>query len=189
MNNPRTEWLINSVRGKKILNIGFVGSGLEGFELHNKIKNHNPNSILIGIDNNQKAIEKFNDTNLIYGDANKLPFKAKSFDAVILGEVIEHLFDINKIISECSRVLIPEGRLYLTTPNTYAFFRWLKHWLFKPNIFSIYNSKSYLACSDHKVFWEPLSLINILNHHNLITIDLTTKISGFPYINRGSCKL
>lgn len=183
MMNSRIEWLVNNVRGKKILDIGFVGRGQEGLKLHNLIKLHNPGSTLIGLDNNKEAIKKFNDKSLFYGDANNLSFKDSSFDAVILGEVIEHFFDINKIISECSRVLKTNGKLYITTPNTYAFFRWLKHWLFSPNFFTINNSKSYLACSDHKVFWEPLSLINILNHYNLETIHLTTKVLGFPYIN------
>jgi len=184
MINPRTEWLVNNVKGKKILNIGFVGSKLEGLKLHNLIMSHNPESILIGIDNNKKAIDKFNDKNLIYGDVRELPFKDKTFDSVILGEVIEHFFDINKILSECSRVLVPKGKIYITTPNTYSFFRWLKHWLFKFNYFSLKNAKSYLACSDHKFFWEPLSLINILNHYNLETVYLTTKVLGFPYINK-----
>ena len=48
-----------------------------------------------------------------------IPLAAASFDAVVAGEVIEHLVpeDVLPALSECVRVLRPGGRLLLTTPN------------------------------------------------------------------------
>jgi 2-polyprenyl-3-methyl-5-hydroxy-6-metoxy-1,4-benzoquinol methylase len=46
-----------------------------------------------------------------------LPFEAGSFDVVWCSEVIEHIADTARWLSEVRRVLAPGGRLLLTTPN------------------------------------------------------------------------
>jgi ubiquinone/menaquinone biosynthesis C-methylase UbiE len=54
------------------------------------------------------------------GDATHLNFESKRFDMVICSEVIEHIVDKSKIISEIKRVLKTDGTLLLTTPNPQA---------------------------------------------------------------------
>ena len=46
-----------------------------------------------------------------------LDFGDESFDAVICGEVIEHVIDTDRLVSEIKRVLKPNGIMILTTPN------------------------------------------------------------------------
>jgi SAM-dependent methyltransferase len=46
-----------------------------------------------------------------------LPFAAGAFDLVWSTEVIEHVADTGRWLSEVRRVLAPAGRLLLTTPN------------------------------------------------------------------------
>lgn len=46
-----------------------------------------------------------------------LPFRAASFDLVLMLEVIEHLADIPQAIREIARVLRPGGAAIITTPN------------------------------------------------------------------------
>jgi SAM-dependent methyltransferase len=46
-----------------------------------------------------------------------LPFPEHSFDLVWSSEVIEHVADTARWLSEVRRVLAPRGRLLLTTPN------------------------------------------------------------------------
>jgi ubiquinone/menaquinone biosynthesis C-methylase UbiE len=46
-----------------------------------------------------------------------LPFDDCSFDVVWAGEVIEHVADTARWLSEVRRVLIPTGRLLVTTPS------------------------------------------------------------------------
>jgi SAM-dependent methyltransferase len=46
-----------------------------------------------------------------------LPFESKSIDFITCMEVVEHLFSLKTILTECSRVLKPGGILYLTTNN------------------------------------------------------------------------
>lgn len=46
-----------------------------------------------------------------------LPFDDASFDVVWCSEVIEHVADTARWLSEVRRVLVPRGRLLLTTPS------------------------------------------------------------------------
>jgi ubiquinone/menaquinone biosynthesis C-methylase UbiE len=46
-----------------------------------------------------------------------LPFDDVSFDVVWCSEVIEHVADTARWLSEVRRVLVPRGRLLLTTPS------------------------------------------------------------------------
>lgn len=46
-----------------------------------------------------------------------LDFSDASFDVIILSEIIEHLFEPEKIIQECHRCLKKGGILIMTTPN------------------------------------------------------------------------
>ena len=46
-----------------------------------------------------------------------LPFDDTSFDVVWASEVIEHVADTARWLSEVRRVLVPRGRLALTTPD------------------------------------------------------------------------
>lgn len=64
----------------------------------------------------QEAIKKGIDVTV--HDANeKLPIEDDSFDVVISGETIEHLFEDVDFLNECYRVLKKDGILIITTPN------------------------------------------------------------------------
>ena len=45
------------------------------------------------------------------------PYASDSFDIVIAIEVTEHILDHENLFSECNRILKPNGRLYISTPN------------------------------------------------------------------------
>ena len=53
------------------------------------------------------------------GNATSLPFADGAFDAVVAGEVIDHLTpsDVGRALAEFRRVLAPHGALLMTTPN------------------------------------------------------------------------
>ena len=53
----------------------------------------------------------------VRGDAFRLPFPDASFDRVIAAEVLEHLHDDHKAMSELARVLRPGGRMAVTVPR------------------------------------------------------------------------
>jgi SAM-dependent methyltransferase len=49
-----------------------------------------------------------------------MPFDSGSFDGIIASNVIEHVPSKEALISECARVLAPNGVLYLDGPNRYS---------------------------------------------------------------------
>jgi 2-polyprenyl-3-methyl-5-hydroxy-6-metoxy-1,4-benzoquinol methylase len=53
----------------------------------------------------------------VCGDAFKMPFQDGRFDVVICTETMEHVKDRISLLDEISRVLKPEGLLYLSFPN------------------------------------------------------------------------
>jgi ubiquinone/menaquinone biosynthesis C-methylase UbiE len=56
--------------------------------------------------------------------SSSLPFTTGSFDLVFVTEVIEHVKDPNHLLDEIYRILAPQGRLILTTPNSHAYPFW-----------------------------------------------------------------
>lgn len=80
----------------------------------------------IGIDFSGKMIEEskkelskngITAVELETGDATNLRFPDRMFDKVFASEVLEHIPDYNRAISEMARVLKPSGCLVITTPN------------------------------------------------------------------------
>ena len=57
------------------------------------------------------------------GDAINTGYGNAHFDIVVCQEVLEHIEDQDKLVSECTRILKTGGYLVLTTPNKYYFDR------------------------------------------------------------------
>ena len=57
------------------------------------------------------------DANLVRMDAQRLPFRDQSFDAVLMLEMIYYLDDQKAAFAECRRVLKPGGKLMVCLPN------------------------------------------------------------------------
>jgi SAM-dependent methyltransferase len=53
---------------------------------------------------------------VIEADVTSLPFESQSFDAAVLGEVLEHVEDDRGALEEIARVLRPRGVLALSVP-------------------------------------------------------------------------
>jgi len=51
------------------------------------------------------------------GDAHDLPFADETFDRIVASEVLEHIPDDERAITELARVLRPGGRLAVTVPT------------------------------------------------------------------------
>jgi len=73
------------------------------------------------------AIEKLLSANdlpsdtIISAPAESLPWPDRSFDHVVSFQVLEHVRDPEKVLSEAVRVLKPGGRLYFDMPNYLSF--------------------------------------------------------------------
>jgi SAM-dependent methyltransferase len=60
------------------------------------------------------------EVNLFEFDGRNIPFKDATFDAIILSDVVEHVEDdlLHDLVKECSRLLMPRGRLVIHTAPT-----------------------------------------------------------------------
>lgn len=96
-------------------------------ETQKELKNRNINGVTINL-----------------GDATQLMFPDEVFDKILCSEVIEHIPDYEKAISEMARVLKPSGCLVLSTPNRnsiYGFERYvLMEKILKKKWFHPYDS-------------------------------------------------
>ncbi len=74
-----------------------------------------------------KLNEKFKFVNC---DALLLPFKQKSFDLIILQDVIEHLETSSAFFRHLSTLLQESGKIYLSTPNKFSIINFFydPHW-------------------------------------------------------------
>lgn len=63
-------------------------------------------------------------TALASGDLLHLPFRAASFDRVLASEVLEHVEDDRRALSELRRVLVPGGILAVSVPHADFPFWW-----------------------------------------------------------------
>lgn len=182
MANGRIDWVTKKSLGKRILDIGFAGEEEKDAALHKLLRKMNPDSFMAGIDTNEKLVNKYNFPNTKVGSFLEMPYEDASFDTVILLEVVEHVLDSIKGFAEVSRVLEKGGKFILTTPCCYGFLNWLKYWFLSPKPYERKNYRGFLGNHDHKIFWEPLSLCNILAMNNLKVIEVTTRNLSIPYL-------
>ena len=140
----RAKWLIENLNpqdGDKILDVG-CGDGYYLFLLSNL----GLDLELVGIDNDVNALKparqniKGRKVKLLYGDLMKrLPLKSNSFDKIVMSEVLEHLPNDFKGLSEVRRVLKPDGVIAISVPN-YNFpflwdpLNWVLQYIFKTHI-------------------------------------------------------
>lgn len=97
----------------EILEVGGGQSGLTALLYpQSQITNIDLNSQYAQAPCNQQKRVKF-----ICGDATNLPFENQSFDAVTMFDLLEHIPDDKKSVSEALRVLRPGGFLLVSTPN------------------------------------------------------------------------
>ena len=117
----RVHWICGNVTGERVLDIGCsqgivpILLGREGFEV-------------FGVDVQADRIEYAQDdlaqespsvqelVSFSIGNGADLDFSDASFDTVVLGEVIEHLTQPDRVLAEARRVLKNGGTLVLTTP-------------------------------------------------------------------------
>lgn len=102
--------------------------------------------------------------NYLNGYAEKLPFTNAQFDAVFCCDVLEHVRDVEKAVSEISRVLKPGGYFFYDTIN-----RTLVSKLVTINVFQEWEAFSFLPKGVHvwEKFIKPSELYETLAKNGL----------------------
>jgi SAM-dependent methyltransferase len=101
-------------RGKRVLDLGCRSGALTQHFLEG--------NAVVGLDVDAAALEKAAALGIEPVQANveePLPFAGESFDAVVAGELLEHLQFPDALVSEIRRVLRPGGVLVGSVPNAF----------------------------------------------------------------------
>lgn len=117
----------SNIKPKKILDVGSA-SGWFLSELALRY----PKASYAGVDVHKKAInygkKRYKNLKLICADAQSLPFPNESFDVVICTEVLEHVGNPEKVLTEIKRVLTSKGIAMVEMDTGNILFRLVWHW-------------------------------------------------------------
>lgn len=128
----RIQWLLQRFKGGRLLDIGCGISPLPIFAAQKE------GSEIFALDFADEIINRFkgrSKVNYMVGDMYELPFEDKTFDYVVLGEVIEHSEFPEKLINEASRVCKDKGVIALSCPynETEEYHKYSQHiWGIQP---------------------------------------------------------
>ena len=121
--------------GGKVKSLLDIGCGFGSFILAARQRGINATGIDIANFEIDFARERLNllrpqdnpESVYLLGSGLSLPFSDEKFDVVTLWNVLEHIPDDQILLQEVSRILRPNGRLYIVCPN-YAAFRSEAHY-------------------------------------------------------------
>ena len=109
---------LTSPHNKKVLDIGF-GFGV----LFPYLSKFNAQSYGIDIHSKQAEVakeiltmEKI-EASILVGNAHDMPFKDSTFECVYMLNALEHIKDINSVLEEIKRILVPTGDYVVAVPT------------------------------------------------------------------------
>ncbi len=117
-----------------------------------------------------------NYTKILRGDANKLDsvFSNGSFDAVVAGEIFEHLENPNLFLKGVYKILKTGGILVLSTPNPNSIWE---------RLLTLNLSRKYFYTPDHFNLYPQRWLIRILERNNFKNARVFSGGLTIPFIN------
>ena len=102
-----------------------------------------------------------------------LPFRDRSFDSVLIFEVLEHVADVERVLSEAFRVA--RKNVLITVPNSESIEQ------MKANDVTY----AHMLSSDHIHFFDPDSLAGLLRHYSdTVAIERSDPIYPFWFLGR-----
>lgn len=143
---------------KRALNLG-CGPGIYTGALHEPVS----------ADLNQQYLNTL--PNGVQCDAENLPFTRSSFDFVLFTDVIEHVKNDGKALSEIYRILRNNGRMLLTTQNSHSL-----NYLIEGFYQKIIRRRSWMGWdASHLRFYTPKALAKMLSASGFVieNIDST----------------
>jgi len=122
---------------------------------------------VIGIDTAVEGVEAMrkNGYEVRTGDATAFDFN-EPFDAIVAGDIIEHLDRPGSMLECARRNLAPDGRLVLSTPNVWCWF------------FTVQSLRGNVHCNtEHTCWYDSRTLTQLLNRKGFSVTDMTELVT------------
>jgi len=159
--------LLGSVESAKVLDAG-CGEGFTVKRLGSQLKQ----SEIFGVDTSEEALNFAKDIapkmNLKKGNIMQIPFQDSYFDLVLAIEVLEHLENPEKALSELKRVT--KNYCIISVPNE-PWFSWC-------NILRLKNVVRLGKNKEHINFWDKNEIVSLANEF----FEVKEVVLPFPWI-------
>lgn len=157
----KTKFIFQYINQKdSVLDVGCVGQAIDKESnlwlhglLHKKIDN------LLGVDIDVSGIERLKESNFNVLHVDDLG--DKTFDVIVMGDIIEHIGDIESLLLFYKKKLNPEGRILITTPNPFSFRQLLNILFFKRPFIN----------AEHTCFLDPFTILELFDRSQLEQVD------------------
>ncbi|MEM2103117.1 MAG: class I SAM-dependent methyltransferase [Candidatus Bathyarchaeia archaeon] len=126
----------------------------------------------LGIDLSRQALRKGKPQQRILTDACNLPFPDQCVDTVSCFEIIEHLQEPHQLMREIARVLKPNGKLLVSTPNQQSLFLKIQNTVHLPR----FHDWRYVET--HYQTFTPQTLDSLLKQYGFV---ITKKIRSIAF--------
>ncbi len=165
----RDDWLIEACRNKRVLHIGCTDSPITTDKIANRELLHFKLSAvakqIIGLDIDQEGIETLSklmpDHTFLFHSAEKLDscqeLSEKRFDIIVAADVIEHMSNIGLFLEGATKLLEPQGKLLIATPQSFSIKRMI------PMLLMGYE----YVHEDHIGYFSVATLIRLLSRYGM----------------------
>lgn len=131
----------------------------------------------VELSTNTAQIARDNGLNVFVGELASTDYPLGSFDAIHLGDVIEHVRDPASFLSRASALLKSDGAIVLVTPNHDAIFPALTFWLHR----TFHMPWSHPTPPHHLNQFSEKSLDTLLQNASLMAIYKQFRPCNLPY--------
>ncbi len=171
---PRNSWIMKFVIGKSVLDLGCVRHTVEETGkpdwLHGEIRKVAQR--VVGVDYLQQPVLQLRQEGyeVVCADVEVMDIQER-FDAVVAGDLIEHLNNSGKFIERVKEHLNPEGVFLLTTPNPVNPLRFI----------SVLLRGQVGANSEHTCWFTEQVLRQLFDRYNFEVIDVHYVDDSYQY--------
>ncbi len=170
----RTAYLCAAVAGRSLLDIGVVAHTKEAIAdpgwLHGHLSRSASKSL--GVDILPESVEflKSEGFNVRLADLTREPLE-ETFEAIVAGEVLEHLSAPGRLMDSCAAMLGKGGRLYVTVPNP---------WYLNVILKNLTRDSVFIDSADHVVWYDANAIYELGQRSGLELVKWSGIASAAP---------